>query len=132
MALHAPLVETPTSLSQSGSQSGSQSRTPPGPKYYNPLKFFSDFRRDPLQFYMNAARYGNVVRFALGPWSSYAVFHPDHIKYVLQENNHNYGRSIFVSMLKPLLGEGLLTSDGDFWRRQRRLAQPAAVMGETS
>ena len=50
---------------------------------------------------------------------------PEDAKHVLQENHRNYGRSPAFEVLKIFLGNGLLTSDGDFWRRQRRLAQPA-------
>jgi len=100
-------------------------KAPPGPRYYTPFGMLSAFRRDPLGFYMNAAKFGPVVRFQVGRWSSYFLAHPDPIKHVLQDNNQNYGRSIFVKMLKVALGDGLLTSEGDFWRRQRRLAQPA-------
>ncbi len=54
-----------------------------------------------------------------------ATSNPDHIKQVLQENNKNYTKSFAYDKLRLLLGNGLLTSEGDFWRRQRRLAQPA-------
>jgi cytochrome P450 len=100
-------------------------KTAPGPRYYTPFGMFANFRRSPLKFYLDAAKFGDVVRLQMGPWFSHFLPHPDHIKHVLQDNNQNYGRSIFMKMLKPAVGEGLLTSDGDFWRRQRRLAQPA-------
>lgn len=50
---------------------------------------------------------------------------PEYVKYVLQDNNKNYEKSFGYKIMKLLLGNGLLTSEGDFWRRQRRLAQPA-------
>lgn len=50
---------------------------------------------------------------------------PDYIKYILQENNKNYIKSFGYEVMKIFLGNGLLTSEGDFWRKQRRLAQPA-------
>ena len=53
------------------------------------------------------------------------ITEPDYVKYVLQENNRNYLKSEGYKVLKLFLGEGLLTSEGDFWRHQRRLAQPA-------
>ena len=98
---------------------------PPGPRYYTPFGLLADFRRNPLRFYMNAAKFGDIVGLRAGPMTSYFLTHPDHIKYVLQDNNQNYGRSRIHDMMKPLLGEGLFTSDGAFWRRQRRLTQPA-------
>lgn len=53
------------------------------------------------------------------------VFNPDYVKYILQENHRHYIKSFGYDALKLLLGEGLLTSEGDFWIRQRRLVQPA-------
>ncbi|MBX7182141.1 MAG: cytochrome P450 [Bacteroidia bacterium] len=51
--------------------------------------------------------------------------HPDYAKHVLQDNNKNYKKSFAYDVLKLFLGNGLLTSEGDFWLKQRRLAQPA-------
>ena len=82
--------------------------------------------RDPLGFFVKLRRdYGRVVRISLGGRKQYILFQPDDVKHVLQENNRNYVRSPAFLVLKRFLGEGLLTSDGDFWRKQRRLAQPA-------
>lgn len=51
---------------------------------------------------------------------------PAYVKHVLQDNNKNYTKSLaYKRLLTRLLGKGLLTSEGDFWRKQRRLAQPA-------
>lgn len=50
---------------------------------------------------------------------------PEYVKHVLQDNNKNYVKSFGYEVLARLLGQGLLTSEGDFWRKQRRLAQPA-------
>ncbi|MBO0938322.1 cytochrome P450 [Fibrella sp. HMF5335] len=82
--------------------------------------------RDPLGMFTRLHRqYGRVVRINIGGRNQYMVFQPEDVKYVLQENHRNYGRSPAFRVLKRFLGEGLLTSDGDFWRHQRRLAQPA-------
>jgi len=53
------------------------------------------------------------------------VSDPDMAKHILQENNRNYRKSFGYEVLKLLLGQGLVTSEGDFWRTQRRLMQPA-------
>jgi cytochrome P450 len=55
----------------------------------------------------------------------YAVSSPEYIKYVLQDHNKNYTKGFAYTIIKPLLGNGLLTNEGDFWRQQRRLIQPA-------
>jgi len=99
----------------------------PGPRI-NLLQFLLvGSPRDLLTVYMDAFReFGDVVRFQAGPFGSYFFAHPDHVKQVLQENNQNYcKKNMFNDLIKPLAGEGLLTSDGDLWRRRRRLAQPA-------
>ena len=53
------------------------------------------------------------------------ISEPDMVKHIMQDNNKNYVKSHGYKVLKVLLGEGLLTSEGDFWRKQRRLMQPA-------
>lgn len=53
------------------------------------------------------------------------VTDPEYIQYLLQENNRNYHKSFGYEILQLFLGQGLLTSEGDFWLRQRRLSQPA-------
>jgi cytochrome P450 len=56
----------------------------------------------------------------------YLVVHPEGVKHVLQDNARNYSKDTFqYNLLSSITGRGLLTSDGDFWLRQRRLAQPA-------
>ena len=103
-----------------------RARRPPGKRYPTPFHFFYAGRRDPLAFLRWAAReYGDVVRFDAWPFIIHVLYHPDHIKHVLQDNNRNYWKGSLVGRVKPLIGEGLFTSEGDFWRRQRRLAQPA-------
>ena len=57
---------------------------------------------------------------------SFLVNKPEYIEHVLLTNHANYRKSHFTrNLLGPLLGNGLLTSEGDFWRRQRRIAAPA-------
>lgn len=84
-----------------------------------------DFRRNPLTFLDALAKRGDVVRFKMGPQQIYLLNHPDYIRDVLVTNNRNFVKSRGLEMAKKFLGESLLTSEGDFHRRQRRLAQPA-------
>lgn len=99
---------------------------PPGPVGYPWLGVLPQMRRDSLRFLTAMARtYGGIVSLPLGPLRAYLFCHPDHIAYILQDNHRNYAKSQFMEQVKPLLGEGLVTSDGDMWRTQRRLVQPA-------
>jgi cytochrome P450 len=66
-----------------------------------------------------------VVRFKFGPYEYYLVNDPDVIRHVLVDGAKTYTKSRNYVGLKLVLGDGLLTSEGDFWRRQRKLAQPA-------
>jgi cytochrome P450 len=86
-----------------------------------------EVRRDPLRFLTETARtYGEVARYRLGPLRSFLISGPDGVRHVLQENVRNYTKDHFsYSMVRWVAGDGLLTSQGDFWLRQRRLAQPA-------
>ncbi len=61
----------------------------------------------------------------LGPQNIYLVSNPDWIKDILVTNQTNFTKSRFLERAKVLVGEGLLTSEGEFHRRQRRLVQPA-------
>lgn len=91
-----------------------------------PMASVFSLRRDPLGFFSRLAReYGEVVYFRLGPQPVFLLGHPDHIRDVLITNNQNFIKSEGLQRAKRLLGEGLLTSEGEFHLRQRRLAQPA-------
>ncbi len=85
------------------------------------------YRRDPLGYLMdNARRYGDVVLIMFGKWPGYQINHPDDVQQVLVKQAHKFHKAIiYKSTLSEYLGNGLLISDGDFWRRQRSLAQPA-------
>ncbi|HYD40681.1 MAG TPA: cytochrome P450 [Anaeromyxobacter sp.] len=83
-----------------------------------------EMRRDPLGYLARVAPLGDVVRLRFGR-SVYLLNHPDHARRVLHENHVNYRKSFFYARMKPLVGEGLLTSEGGDWKRKRRLAQPA-------
>ncbi len=100
---------------------------PPGPSYRTPLPFMWEARPNPLAYALRQVRsYGEVV--CIRSWLLPPIFlftRPEHVRYVLQENNRNYRKGDIVGKMKVVLGEGLFTSDGEFWRRQRRLAQPA-------
>jgi cytochrome P450 len=101
-------------------------RVLPGPR----PGFFSGsgahFRRDQLGFYDACAReYGDVVETRMGPFRILLIYHPDAIEELLVTLNRDFIKSPGVRLLRPLLGEGLLLSEGETWLRQRRLMQPA-------
>lgn len=97
----------------------------PGPKGCFVFGSLSEMRNNALGFLTDAAReYGDVVRLHLVE-HVHLVNHPDLVKHVLQDRHTNYRKGFFYERMKVLVGEGLLTSDGDFWLRQRRLASPA-------
>jgi cytochrome P450 len=99
---------------------------PPGPKRKPIVGNLMEFRRDPIGFLLDSARkYGDVVYLKFGPQDLFLINHPDYIRDVLVTDNRNFVKSRGLEMAKKFLGEGLLTSEGEFHRRQRRLAQPA-------
>lgn len=107
-------------------------RTPPGPKI-NP--FFAlvaqAFPRllpfDPQAFYLHLAKtFGDIAYYSVAGLHVYQLNHPDLVRQVLVDEAPKFHKSRFITRgLRPLAGDGLLTSDGDLWRRQRRLMQPA-------
>jgi cytochrome P450 len=98
----------------------------PGPRGFWPVGHVVQFRRDPLALLTRVAReYGDVARFNAATQTVYLLNHPDYVKDVLVTHHARFKKGRALQRAKRLLGEGLLTSEGDFWRRQRRLAQPA-------
>lgn len=97
----------------------------PGPRTLKFLLDLPQFRKDPLGgFFQAALTYGDVVRYR-GVWESHQLSHPDHIQQVLQANVANYRKGRGYNILKLSLGEGLLTSEGALWQRQRKMTQPS-------
>jgi cytochrome P450 len=99
---------------------------PPGPKNLPILGNLYTFRSNPLAFLSNAAReYGDLVYFRVAQQHMYLVNHPDYVREILVANQGNFIKSRGLKRAKLLLGEGLLTSEGQHHLRQRRLVQPA-------
>lgn len=103
------------------------SRTAPGFSSRELLPRLFDIRDDTLGFLLECARrFGDLTRFEAGNQVAYFANHPDLVRRVLQENNHNYSKNtIQYNSLATVTGRGLLTSDGPDWLRNRRLTQPA-------
>lgn len=100
--------------------------TPPGPKGRFLVGVLPEFRKDPAGFLEKTARrYGDVVYLPLGRQHIYYVGHPDAIRDILVTHQNKFKKSRMLERARVLLGNGLLTSEGDQHRRQRRLVQPA-------
>ena len=107
-------------------QAPSTHRYPPGPRQVLPLSGLLEYRRGPLPYFQRLAEeFGDISYFRIGPQRAFFLNHPDYIKKVLVTNHQNFMKGLALQRAKRLLGEGLLTSEGEFHRRQRRLAQPA-------
>lgn len=99
---------------------------PPGPRNSFPVQQLLAFRRSPTEFLMKVAReYGDISHFRLGRRGLYFLNHPDHVRDVLVTHQDNFRKGLALQRAKFLFGEGLLTSEGEQHRRQRRLIQPA-------
>lgn len=98
---------------------------PPGPSSRVPLGLFVNFLRDPLSVLDNISqRYGDISHFKFGKQNIYLINHPDYIKDVLVTYNSNFIKSRGLQLAKRVLGEGLLTSEGELHHKQRQLVQP--------
>jgi cytochrome P450 len=99
----------------------------PGPKGLPFLGVSLRLLRDPLEVMRSAAReYGDIVRIPVLVGTRVLLNHPDYIQQVLIFQQNKFHKSkLSKEATERLLGQGLLISEGDFWRRQRRLAQPA-------
>jgi cytochrome P450 len=101
-------------------------RKPPSPPGFFLLGNMLQIMRQPLDFAKDFAQeHGDVIRVRLGPLVFYLVSHPEAIEQILRRDHRLFIKDKGTRMLSAVLGEGLLTSEGDTWRRQRRLAQPS-------
>src|ERR1700722_825692 len=105
---------------------------PDGPRIFLPLVIVSQllpkfFPFDRLAFAIGLARrFGDISHYRLGPLHVYQLNHPDLIRQVLVEQAEKFHKPrLLKRAFRPVVGEGLLTSDGAFWKQQRKLIQPA-------
>jgi cytochrome P450 len=99
---------------------------PPGPEqgFFDGLR--SPLRSDPLGFMTRVAReYGDIVCLRFFHLRTYLLFHPDQIEDVIVNSARKFIKGRILRVNRHLFGNGLLTSEGDFWLRQRRMMQPA-------
>src|SRR5260370_22461406 len=86
-----------------------------GPLNNNPLEYFTKVAR----------QYGDIAGLRVLNFKTIFINHPDLIEEVLVTNARKYSKGKVLRANRHVFGEGLLTSEGEFWLRQRRLAQPA-------
>ena len=86
---------------------------------------FRKFRSDPTGFLTAQAKLGDVSFFRMGSQPGYFLNHPDLVRDLFVVNAHKFIKGRALQRAKNLLGEGLLTSEGEFHLRQRRMIQPA-------
>lgn len=100
-------------------------KLPPGPKG----RFFTgslhEYRKNTLAFLERCVReHGDFVTYRLGPTRIVLINDPEAIESILVHENRRYRKDFVTRWLRWVLGNGLVTSEGDFWLRQRRLSQP--------
>ena len=98
---------------------------PPGPRNPPIIGNLQPFRKNPLRFLTEVSSYGDIAFFKAGPQAIYLFNDPEAIKEVFVTRASNFSKSRVLQKAKKFLGEGLLTSEGQFHLRQRRLIQPA-------
>jgi cytochrome P450 len=108
------------------SSSPAAATVPPGPRGLPLAGMLLAVRRDPIGVFLDAAkRFGDVAHLKIASRHGYLITNPRDVRHVLQDNARNYHKSPLYEKLRLSLGNGLLTSEDDFWLRQRRIAQPA-------
>ena len=103
---------------------GKQAPMPPGRPLFGNL---GPLRRDPFGFLLHCrAAHGDLVRLKLFTTTAFLFSHPDHVQHILQKKQQGYDKDLQpLQRLKPVLGEGMVTADGELWKHQRDVARPA-------
>lgn len=110
-----------------------QNQFPRGPENSTYSILFGERRQDPLAFFARLAHdYGDVTGLTLLNFRTLFINHPEDIEDMLVNKARSFEKGRVMKANMRLFGEGLLTSEGDFWLRQRRLAQPAFHRGRVA
>ena len=89
-----------------------------------PLTFWQALRRNPPEGFRRIASYGDLVSVRPGARRFLMVSHPVYIQSILVQQHQRFIKGRALDLARPILGQGLLTSEGAYWRRQRQLSQP--------
>ncbi|MFL6407180.1 MAG: cytochrome P450 [Nitrososphaeraceae archaeon] len=118
-----------SSSSSSTTRPSSSSRHmeyPPGPHSILPNKLLREFINNPIKTLMGIAyTYGDIAHFKFGRQHVYLLNNPQYIEDILIRNYKTFIKSRGLQVSKRLLGDGLVTSEGEYHDRQRRIIQPA-------
>lgn len=114
-------------MQQTMSTRSSGPMVPPGPAGAPLVGNLFDFlRAEPLTYYRTLWQsYGDLVTIRLGKLKTYLVVDPVQAHYILVKNQKNFGKGKLYDTFRMLVGQGLVTSEGDLWQQQRRLMQPS-------
>jgi cytochrome P450 len=105
---------------------GFQYERPPGPRFKFPYLFSLQFLKAPLTVLNDlTTKYGDISYFKFGRQGIYFVNHPDYIQSVLMINQSKFIKNPGLRLTKRIIGNGLLTSEGEYHKQQRGLIQPA-------
>src|SRR5271166_3745957 len=93
---------------------------PPGPvEKYDPTQDLLSWMYDCFR------RFGGIYKASVYDTNIYVVTAPRYAQHVLCKNWRNYTKGMNIKRIRMLLGNGLMVSEGDFWKRQRRMIQPS-------
>jgi cytochrome P450 len=115
----------PETVTKTPEKAAGKPNLPPGPKGELMAGNGRQFQKDPIQFLMSVQRdYGNTTRFRLGRWNFYLYAQPEDIREILVEHDERFGGFLVDNVVSQVLGHSLFMSEGDTWRRHRRMIQP--------
>jgi cytochrome P450 len=122
----APPLATPSATSNRAPLATAlPTRTPPGPRGHWLLGHLHEYRTGRLHFLEHLrGTYGPISSYRLGPRRFVLVSEPDVIEQVYVHRNREFSKFYITRMAREVFGDGLLTSSGEHWLRQRRLIQP--------
>ena len=100
-------------------------RQAPGPRGREVLAVVLGRKRDPVRLLAQLhEKFGDTVRIPVGDTSQFLLGNLDGVKHVLVDHHRNYSKGPAYELLASILGNGLVTSEGEHWKKQRKLIQP--------